>query len=166
MVKKISTLARSRFSSIVNFWSFILIRRYAFTTELALNAAFPAQVTIPPSPGQVMSCMFYSIRNPLCGLSNSIVVLQTAARSFLEATLKTVNSGSPVSFPETRDEAAKLFSGIKPSPDHMHWSVNRVYLFNSLRSLFLTAPRFEYNFLFVLAAGGSHLFILVTSLCD
>jgi hypothetical protein len=107
--------------------------------------------------------MFYSIPNPLCGLSNSIVVLQTAARSFLEATLKTVNSGSPVSFPETRDEGAKLFAGIKPSPDHMHWSVNRVYLINSLRSLFLTAPRFEYNFLFVLAAGGSHLFKLVTS---
>ena len=28
--------------------------RYTFTTELALNAAYPTQVSQPPSPGQVM----------------------------------------------------------------------------------------------------------------
>jgi len=99
-------LAASSDASDAQLW----LEWYAFTTELALNAAFPSQVTIPPSPGQ------------------------TAAHSFLEATLKTANSGSPVSLPDSRDEAAKLFAGIKPNPDHMHW--------------------FEYNFLFVLASGG------------
>jgi hypothetical protein len=69
--------------------------------------------------------MFYSIRSHHTFYSRAIIVLQTAAHSFLEATLKTANSGSPVSLPESRDEAAKLFAGIKPNPDHMHWSVNR-----------------------------------------
>ena len=54
------------------------------------------------------------------------LILQIAARSFLEATLKAANSGSPVSLPESRGECAKLLADIAPSPDHMHWLVNWV----------------------------------------
>jgi hypothetical protein len=67
--------------------------------------------------------MFYFIRSCHGARPNS-VVLQIAARSFLEATLKIANSGSSLSLPESREECAKIFAGIKPSPDHMHWSVD------------------------------------------
>jgi hypothetical protein len=131
--------------------------RYAFTTDLALNAAFPDQITSPSSPGQVRSYIPSYVHCCFKCTSNLNVFLQIAARSFIEATLKTAKSGSYVQLPESRDECAKLLAGIQPSPDHMHWSAKPVSfaIMSSAVQFFNSRSRFEYNFLFILAAGGS-----------